>query len=107
MNHGKGKYLIRVPFGYYGGKSGNTARVLTYSGYLEAKSGDRLIYVYFNDSSLNLTTRDETPQVFNLINASLRKIMRPSDLVFDKKELNARAKTKMIKQPKAAKSIGN
>jgi beta-lactamase class A len=107
MNHGKGKYLIRVPFGYYGGKSGNTARVLTYSGYLEAKSGDRLIYVYFNDSSLNLTTRDETPQAFNLINASLRKIMRPSDLVFDKKELNARAKTKMIKQPKAAKSIGN
>ncbi len=81
MYHGKGREFMRVPFTYFGGKSGNTARVLTYSGYLETKSGDKIIYVYFNDSSLNLATRDETPQAFNLINTSLKKIMRPSDLV--------------------------
>jgi beta-lactamase class A len=80
MSHGKGRAFLHVPFKYFGGKSGNTARVLTYSGYLETKSGDRIIYVYFNDSSQNLTTRDETPQAFNLINAAIRKVMRPEDL---------------------------
>jgi beta-lactamase class A len=74
MSHG------RVPFNYFGGKSGNTARVLTYSGYLETLSGDRVIYVYFNDSSQNLITRDETPQAFKLINTALRLVMRPEDL---------------------------
>jgi beta-lactamase class A len=80
MSHGKGRAFIRVPFTYFGGKSGNTARVLTYSGYLETKSGDRIIYVYFNDASQNLITRDETPQAFNLINAAIRKVMRTEDL---------------------------
>jgi beta-lactamase class A len=80
MSQGKGRAFIRVPFTYFGGKSGNTARVLTYSGYLETKSGDRIIYVYFNDASQNLITRDETPQAFYLINAAIRKVMRPEDL---------------------------
>ena len=105
---GKGRHLLRVPFSYFGGKSGNTARVLTYSGYLETKSGDRLIYVYFNDSSLNLTTRDETPLAFNLINASLKKIMRPEDLILPKKPLQTKDISKLGGQGKAqAKSIGN
>lgn len=105
---GKGRHLLRVPFTYFGGKSGNTARVLTYSGYLETKSGDRIIYVYFNDSSLNLATRDETPLAFNLINASLRKIMRPEDLVLPKKPLPARDVSKLGGQGKGqTKSIGN
>jgi beta-lactamase class A len=81
MSKGRGRSLIRVPFTAYGGKSGNTARVLTYSGYLETLSGDRVIYVYLNDSSQNLITRDETPLAFNLINAALKQVMRPEDLV--------------------------
>lgn len=80
MSHGKGRSYIRVPFKYFGGKSGNTARVLTYSGFLETLSGDRVIYVYMNDSSRNLITRDETPQAFKLINDALRLVMRPEDL---------------------------
>ena len=85
MSHGKGRAFLGVPMTYFGGKSGNTARVLTYSGYLETKSGDRIIYVYFNDSSHNLITRDETPQAFSLINAAIRKVMRPEDLKPTKK----------------------
>jgi beta-lactamase class A len=80
MSHGKGRYFLKVPMTYYGGKSGNTARVLTYSGYLETKSGDRLIYAYMNDSSEEIATRDQTPQAFFWINAALRKLMRPEDL---------------------------
>jgi beta-lactamase class A len=80
MYHGKGRYLLNVPITYFGGKSGNTARVLTYSGYLETKSGDRLIYAYMNDSSEEIATRDQTPQAFFWINAALRKLMRPEDL---------------------------
>ncbi len=81
MYHGKGRSYIRVPFKYYGGKSGNTARVLTYSGFLETLSGDKVIYVYMNDSSQNLITRDETGLAFQLINAALKKVIRPADLV--------------------------
>jgi beta-lactamase class A len=80
MYHGKGRYYLKVPLAYYGGKSGNTARVLTYSGYLETKSGDRLIYAYMNDASEEIATRDQTPQAFFWINAALRKLMRPEDL---------------------------
>jgi beta-lactamase class A len=80
MSHGKGRYYLKVPLTFYGGKSGNTARVLTYSGYLETKSGDRLIYAYMNDSSQEIATRDQTPQAFFWINAALRKLMRPEDL---------------------------
>jgi beta-lactamase class A len=80
MSHGKGRYYLKVPMAFYGGKSGNTARVLTYSGYLEMKSGDRLIYAYMNDSSQEIATRDQTPQAFFWINAALRKLMRPEDL---------------------------
>ncbi len=81
MSKGKGRGDIHVPFKVFGGKSGNTARVLTYSGYLETLSGDKLIYVYMNDSSRNLSTRDETPQAFKLINAALKAVMRPEDLI--------------------------
>ncbi len=80
MSHGKGRYYLKVPLTYYGGKSGNTARVLTYSGYLETKSGDCLIYAYMNDSSEEIATRDQTPQAFFWINAALRTLMRPKDL---------------------------
>jgi beta-lactamase class A len=80
MYYGKGRYLLKVPLTYFGGKSGNTARILTYSGYLETKSGDRLIYAYMNDSSAEIATRDQTPQAFFWINAALRKLMRPEDL---------------------------
>jgi beta-lactamase class A len=81
MYHGKGRSNIRVPFKYYGGKSGNTARILTYSGFLETLSGDKVIYVYLNDSSQNLITRDETDIAFTYINAALKKVIRPSDLI--------------------------
>jgi beta-lactamase class A len=80
MYHGKGRSFLKVPFTYFGGKSGNTARVLTYSGYLETKSGDRLVYAYMNDASEEIATRDQTPQAFFWINAALRKLMRPEDL---------------------------
>jgi beta-lactamase class A len=88
MYHGKGRYLLKVPLTYFGGKSGNTARVLTYSGYLETKSGDRLIYAYMNDSSQEIATRDQTPQAFFWINAALRKLMRPEDLKADPKKVD-------------------
>lgn len=114
MFHGKGRALIHVPFTYFGGKSGNTARVLTYSGYLETKSGDRIIYVYFNDASQNLTTRDETPQAFNLINAAIRKVMRPEDLIPIKKPAPNKTDPKKPSQPRVitklnapSKSVGN
>jgi beta-lactamase class A len=81
MATGKGRVYLRVPFKYYGGKSGNTARILTYSGFLETLSGDKIIYVYMNDSSQNLITRDETDKAFNYINAALKKVIRPSDLI--------------------------
>ena len=89
MYHGKGRYLLKVPITYFGGKSGNTARVLTYSGYLETKSGDRLIYVYMNDSSQEIATRDQTPQAFFWINAALRKLMRAEDLKADLKKVDS------------------
>ncbi len=95
MSHGKGRSYIRVPFKYYGGKSGNTARILTYSGFLETLSGDKVIYVYMNDSSQNLATRDETNLAFNYINAALKKVIRPSDLV--------RPKPIKLEKPKAKK----
>ncbi len=95
MSHGKGRSYIRVPFKYYGGKSGNTARILTYSGFLETLSGDKVIYVYMNDSSQNLITRDETNLAFNYINAALKKVIRPSDLV--------RPKPIKLEKPKAKK----
>lgn len=95
MYHGKGRSYIRVPFKYYGGKSGNTARILTYSGFLETLSGDKIIYVYMNDSSQNLITRDETDMAFNYINAALKKVIRPSDLV--------RPKPVKLEKPKAKK----
>jgi beta-lactamase class A len=88
MYHGKGRYLLKVPISYFGGKSGNTARVLTYTGYLETKSGDRLIYAYMNDSSQEIATRDQTPQAFFWINAALRKLMRPEDLKADPKKVD-------------------
>jgi beta-lactamase class A len=81
MYHGKGRGYLRVPFKYYGGKSGNTARILTYSGFLETLSGDKIIYVYMNDSSQNLITRDETALAFTYINAALKKVIRPADLL--------------------------
>jgi beta-lactamase class A len=86
MALGSGRYLLKVPFAYYGGKSGNTARLLTHSGYLETKSGDRLIYVYMNDTSQNPATREETPIVYKFISAALAKLMRPADLIPDKKK---------------------
>jgi beta-lactamase class A len=95
MYHGKGRSYLRVPFKYYGGKSGNTARILTYSGFLETLSGDKIIYVYMNDSSQNLATRDETNLAFNYINAALKKVIRPSDLV--------RPKPVKLEKPKAKK----
>jgi beta-lactamase class A len=88
MSYGKGRYYLKVPMAFYGGKSGNTARVLTYSGYLETKSGDRLIYAYMNDSSEEIATRDQTPQAFFWINAALRKLMRPEDLKADPKKVD-------------------
>ncbi len=81
MYHGKGRAYMRVPFKYFGGKSGNTARVLTYSGFLETLSGDKVIYVYMNDSSQNLITRDETDIAFKFINQALKKVIRPEDLI--------------------------
>jgi beta-lactamase class A len=95
MSHGRGRSFLRVPYRYYGGKSGNTARVLTYSGYLETLSGDRVIYVYMNDASQNLLTRDETPMAFKLINDALRLVMRPEDLV------RAKPAPKPVVNPKA------
>jgi beta-lactamase class A len=101
MYHGKGRYMISVPFKYFGGKSGNTARILTYSGYLETLSGDKVIYVYMNDSSQNLATRDETPKAFNLINAALKKVMRSEDLIKPKPP----QKIKLEPASKAAKTV--
>jgi beta-lactamase class A len=103
MSHGKGRAFLHVPMTYFGGKSGNTARVLTYSGYLETKSGDRIIYVYFNDSSQNLITRDETPQAFWLINTAIRKVMRPEDLKPIKKPVQIKVVTKLNAQHKIQK----
>ena len=100
MSHGKGRYYLKVPLTYYGGKSGNTARVLTYSGYLETKSGDRLIYAYMNDSSEEIATRDQTPQAFFWINAALRKLMRPEDLKRITKP-SAKSDTGKAKSPEA------
>ncbi|MEY4529898.1 MAG: hypothetical protein RLZZ156_619 [Deinococcota bacterium] len=94
MYHGKGRSYLRVPFKYYGGKSGNTARILTYSGFLETLSGDKIIYVYMNDSSQNLITRDETDLAFGYINAALKKVIRPIDLVRPKPVKIEKQKTK-------------
>jgi hypothetical protein len=114
MYHGKGRAFIRVPIKYFGGKSGNTARVLTYSGYLETNSGDRIIYVYFNDASQNLITRDETPQAFYLINAAIRKVMRPEDLIPIQKPAQNKIDPKKSVQPRVItklntpnKNLGN
>lgn len=84
MALGNGRYYLKVPFAYYGGKSGNTARLLTHSGYLETRTGDRLIYVYMNDTSQNPATREETPIVYKFISESLKRLMRPADLIPDK-----------------------
>jgi hypothetical protein len=81
MGLGTGRYFLKVPFVSYGGKSGNTARLLTHSGLIQTRSGDRLIYVYMNDRSETLATREQTPLVFRFISDALRKLMRPSDLV--------------------------
>jgi beta-lactamase class A len=75
MYHGAGRGYLRVPFSYYGGKSGNTAHILTYSGYLESKDGRRYIYVYMNDTSQTQYLRPQTPLAFAVINQALKKLM--------------------------------
>ncbi len=97
---GKGRAFLRVPFSNYAGKSGNTARVLTFSGMFSALSGDRLVYVYFNDASETETTRDQTKDAFDYINAALRLVMRSEDLVWPVKTKVVDNKNKIVKPTK-------
>jgi beta-lactamase class A len=76
MALGYGRKRIRVPFTYFGGKEGNTAHVLTLSGYLEQANGDRLIYVFLNDMNEEVSTFPLAPAAFQMINAALEAVSR-------------------------------
>ena len=71
MNKGYGSRYLGVHYSYYGGKSGNTAGVLGFTGYLEAPDGSRYIYIFLSDTLPETNTSYFERPVFSLINRTL------------------------------------
>lgn len=71
MAKGYGKRFLKVKYAYYGGKSGNTAGVLGFTGYLEAPNGNRFIYIFLSDQVPEVYTGYFDRPVFSLINQAL------------------------------------
>jgi len=71
MNKGYGSRYLRVRHSYYGGKSGNTAGVLGFTGYLETADGCRYIYIFLSDTVPETTTSYFERPAFVLINQAL------------------------------------
>lgn len=74
MAKGYGSRRLRVRYGYFGGKSGNTAGVLGFSGYLEAPDASRYVYVFLCDTIPEVNTFRLAPAAFRLINESLLRL---------------------------------
>jgi beta-lactamase class A len=74
MSKGFGPRLLRVKHAYAAGKSGNTAGVLGFSGFLEAEDGSRYIYVFLSDEISAIFTLDRYRRAFGLINEALLKL---------------------------------
>lgn len=74
MAKGYGSRRLRVRYSYFGGKSGNTAGVLGFSGYLEAPDGSRYVYVFLSDTIPEVNTFILAPAAFWLINESLLRL---------------------------------
>lgn len=74
MARGYGSRRLRVRYSYFGGKSGNTAGVLGFSGYLEAPDGSRYVYVFLCDTIPEVNTFSLARPAFGLINESLLRL---------------------------------
>jgi beta-lactamase class A len=74
MAKGYGSSRLRVRYGYFGGKSGNTAGVLGFTGYLEAPDSSRYVYVFLSDTIPEVNTFVLAPAAFWLINESLLRL---------------------------------
>ncbi|WP_026234471.1 serine hydrolase [Calidithermus timidus] len=74
MAKGYGSRRLRVRYSYFGGKSGNTAGVLGFSGYLEAPDGSRYVYVFLCDTIPEVNTFNLAPPAFGLINEALLRL---------------------------------
>lgn len=71
MSKGYGSRYLRVRYAYYGGKSGNTAGVLGFTGYLETADGCRYLYVFLSDTVPEVYTGYFERPAFSLINRAL------------------------------------
>jgi beta-lactamase class A len=71
MAKGFGSRLINGKPAYAAGKSGNTAGVLGFSGYLEAEDGSRYVYVLLSDEIPAIYTLDRYRVAFKVINKAL------------------------------------
>ena len=71
MAKGYGYRRLGVKYAYFGGKSGNTAGVLGFTGYLEAADGTRFIYVFLSDEVPEIYTFYFERPAFSLINRAL------------------------------------
>ncbi|WP_084542251.1 serine hydrolase [Calidithermus chliarophilus] len=74
MAKGYGWRHLRVRYSYYGGKSGNTAGVLGFTGYLEAPDGCRYVYVFLSDTIPEIYTFHLRRDAFSLINQALLRL---------------------------------
>ena len=71
MSKGYGYRRLAVKYSYFGGKSGNTAGVLGFTGYLEAPDGTRYIYIFLSDEVPEIYTLYFERPAFALINRAL------------------------------------
>lgn len=77
MSKGYGSRYLRVRYAYFGGKSGNTAGVLGFTGYLETVGGVRYIYVFLSDTVPEVYTGYFERPAFSLINKALLALGAP------------------------------
>lgn len=71
MAKGYGYRRLAVRYARFGGKSGNTAGVLGFTGYLEAADGTRFVYVFLSDEVPEIYTLYFERPAFTLINRAL------------------------------------
>lgn len=77
MFKGYGSRFLKVRYKYYGGKSGNTAGVLGFTGFLESEDGCRYIYIFLSDEVPEVYTGYFDRPAFSLINGALKAVGMP------------------------------
>lgn len=81
MGLGVGKKMLKVDFDQFGGKTGNTWRILTAAGYLHTKNNHHYVYVFLNQRSPYSYTIPRLHDAFSWINAALLQLGAPAQAV--------------------------